>query len=341
VPSKRYGKNTVMKRRDFITLLGCSVAFWPLTTRGQPRKVPVIGWLTVGPFGPNSPNGAAFRQGLAGAGYAAGQDVEIEFRSAGYQLSLLSGLAADLVDRKVAVIITSGSPACAIAAKAATPTIPVVFVVNEDPRKYGLVGSLNRPEANVTGMNFFAGELTGKRLNLLLELIPKTTTIACLLGPPGVTIFEDRRKDILAAAQALGRDVIVVPVYQFDFDTAFATIVQRGAGALIVGDYTSFADPTNRRKILELAARHNIPAIYADARFAADGGLISYGTDFAALFHELGANYVGRILKGAKPADLPVQQPTKFELVINLKTAKALGLRIPRVLLAAATQVIE
>lgn len=330
-----------MRRRDFITVLGCAVASWPLTTHGQQRKVPVIGWLAVGPFGPNSLTGAALRQGLAEAGYAEGRDVDIEFRSAGFQLSLLPELAADLVDRKVAVIITSGSPAAALAAKAATPTIPIVFVINEDPRKYGLVGSLNRPEANVTGVNFLDGELTGKRLSLLLELIPSTTTIACLLGPPGVTIFEDRRQDMLAAAQALGRDVIIVPVNRFDFDTAFATIVQRHAGALVVGDYTLFADPTNRRKILEFAASHNIPAIYANAGFAAAGGLVSYGTDFAVLFHELGAHYVGQILKGAKPTNLPVQQATKFELAINLKTAKAMGLVIPRVLLAAATQVIE
>jgi ABC-type uncharacterized transport system substrate-binding protein len=330
-----------MRRRDFITLLGSAVASWPLATRAQQWEVPVIGWLAVGPFGPNSLGGVAFRQGLARAGYVEGRDISIEFRSAMYQLSLLSGLAADLVDRKVAVIVTSGSPACAIAAKAATQTIPIVFIVNDDPRNYGLVSSLNRPEANVTGVNFLAGELTGKRLSLLLELLPNTTTIACLLGPPGVTIFENRRKDILAAAHALGREVIVVPVQQLDFDAAFATIVERRAGALVVGDYTLFADPIHRRKILEFTARHAIPAIYADARYAAEGGLMSYGTDFAALFHQLGADYVGPILKGAKPADLPVKQPTKFEFVINLKTAKAMGVTVPRVLLTAATQLIE
>jgi len=254
---------------------------------------------------------------------------------------LLSGLAADLVSREVAVIVANSSPSAALAAKAATSTIPIVFITPDDPRKYRLVASLNRPEGNVTGMNFLVGELAGKRLQLLSELVPQTTTIAYLSGPPNSVIFENMRSDILAAARALGRDLFIVPVVQGDYDAAFATIVERQAGALIVGDYTIFFSPPSRRKILELAARHNLPAMYPNAAFAEDAGLMSYGPDPAALYRRLGSDYVGRILKGTKPADLPVQQPTKFELVINLKTARTMGLTIPRVLFAAATQVID
>jgi putative tryptophan/tyrosine transport system substrate-binding protein len=266
--------------------------------------------------------------------------VAIEFRLTN-QLSLLPGLAADVVSREVAVIFANGSPSAALAAKAATSTIPIVFISPEDPRKYGLVASLNRPEGNVTGMNFLVAELAGKRLQLLSELVPQTTTIAYLSGPQNSVVFENLRSDILAAARALGRDLFIVPVVQGDYDAAFRTIAERRAGALIVGDYTIFYVPPNRSKILELATRHNIPAIYPNVVFAEDGGLMSYGAEALALYRRLGSDYVGRILKGTKPADLPVQQPTKFELVINLKTAKAMGLTVPRVLFAAATQVIE
>ena len=325
-----------MKRREFITLLGSAALSWPLTARAQQPKVPVIGWLAFGQFGPAN----AFRQGLADAGYVEGRNVAIEFRLTN-QLSLLPGLAADVVSREVAVIFANGSPSAALAAKAATSTIPIVFISPEDPRKYGLVASLNRPEGNVTGMNFLVAELAGKRLQLLSELVPQTTTIAYLSGPQNSVVFENLRSDILAAARALGRDLFIVPVVQGDYDAAFRTIAERRAGALIVGDYTIFYVPPNRSKILELATRHNIPAIYPNVVFAEDGGLMSYGAEALALYRRLGSDYVGRILKGTKPADLPVQQPTKFELVINLKTAKAMGLTIPRVLFAAATQVVE
>jgi putative tryptophan/tyrosine transport system substrate-binding protein len=325
-----------MRRREFITLLASAALPWSLAVRAQQPKIPVIGWLILGQFGP----AGAFRQGLAEAGYVEGRNVAIEFRSAN-QSPLLSGLAADLVSREVAVIVANGSPSAALAAKAATSTIPIVFITPDDPRKYGLVASLNRPEGNLTGINFLVAELAGKRLQLLSELVPQTTTIAYLAGPPNSVVFENLRSDILAAARALGRDLFIVPVVQGDYDAAFTTIVERRAGALIVGDYTIFFAPPNRRKILELAARHNIPAMYPNVAFAEDGGLMSYGPDATALYRRLGSDYVGRILKGTKPTELPVQQPTKFELVINLKTAKAMGLTIPRVLFAAATQVIE
>jgi ABC-type uncharacterized transport system substrate-binding protein len=325
-----------MKRREFITLLGSATLAWPLAVRAQQPKVPVIGWLALAQFGLSN----AFRQGLAEAGYVEGHNVAIEFRVTN-QPSLLPGLAADLVSREVAVIVANGSPSAALAAKAATSTIPIVFISPDDPRKYRLVASLNRPESNVTGINFLVAELTGKRLQLLSELVPQTTTIAYLSGPPNSVVFESLRSDILAAARALGRDLFIVPVVQGDYDAAFRTIVERRAGALIVGDYTIFYVPSNRSRILELATRHNIPAIYPNAVFADDGGLMSYGAEAATLYRRLGSDYVGRILKGTKPADLPVQQPTKFELAINLKTAKAMGLTVPRVLFAAATQVIE
>jgi ABC-type uncharacterized transport system substrate-binding protein len=328
-----------MKRREFITLLAGAVASWPLHVRAQQAKDPVIGWLSLAPgqfWWPVD----AFRQGLAEAGYFEGRNVTIEFRLAN-QGPPLSGLAAELVSREVAVIVANGSPSAALAAKAATSTIPIVFVSPDDPRKYGLVTSLNRPEGNLTGMNFLVAELAGKRLQLLSELVPQATTTAYLAGPPNSVVFENQRTDILAAARALGRDLFIVPVLQGDYDAAFATIVERRAGALIVGDYTIFRAPSNRRKILGLAAHHNIPAIYPVALFPGEGGLMSYGPDNVALYRRLGSDYVGQILKGAKPADLPVQQPTSFSLVINLKTAKALGLTIPRALLVAATELIE
>jgi len=325
-----------MERRQFITLLGSAAVSWPLAARAQQPRIPVVGWLAYGQFGLIN----AFRQGLGEAGYVEGQNVAIEFRSAN-ELSLLSGLATDLVSREVAVIFANGSPSAVLAAKAATPAIPIVFISPEDPRKYGLVTRLNRPEGNVTGMNFRVAELAGKRLQLLSEIVPHTTTIAYLSGPPNSVVFENLRDDILAAARTLGRDLLIVPVSQGDYDAAFSSIAEQRAGALIVGDYTIFFMPPNRKKILELVARHNIPAIYPNVVFTEDGGLMSYGPNAVELYRRIGSDYVGQILKGAKPADLPVQQPSKFEFVINLKTAKATGLTIPRILFAAATQVIE
>jgi putative ABC transport system substrate-binding protein len=297
--------------------------------------MPVIGILGI----ENSAFVADFLQGLAEAGYVPGQNVAIEYRWTNSARSL-PRLAAELVDRKVDVIVTTGSPYSAVAAKDATSTIPIVFEVAFDPVKYGLVTSLSRPGGpggNVTGMTFLSSELPGKRLNFLLHLIPPATRIA-YLSLPASPISEDLKSDMLSAARALGREIIVLEVRGPDFEAAFTTLVEQRAGALIVGNFTDFV--RNRDKIVELAARHKIPAMYHHRLYVADGGLMSY----AARGHgprELALNYVGQILKGAKPTDLPVRQPTEFELVINLKTAKALGLAIPRALLAAATELID
>jgi putative tryptophan/tyrosine transport system substrate-binding protein len=330
-----------MKRREFITLLGSAAASWPLQAWGQQAGMPLIGWLGAGPYGPNSPMAAAFRQGLAEGGYVEGQNVAIEFRATN-QFPMLPQLAADLVSRRVAVLVAAGSPQAALAAKAATSTIPIVFVVGDDPRRYGIIASLNRPGGNITGINFRNVELAGKRLNLLAELVPNKSRIAYLSGPRIGPVIENLINDVLAAARALGRDMYIVPVAGSDYEAAFASIAEQGADALIVGDYSPFRLPANRNKIIELAAAHQIPAIHPNSVFTANGGLMSYGPDDPlGLYHRLGTDYVGKILKGTKPGDLPVQQPTKFEFVINLKTAKALGLTIPRTLFATATELIE
>ena len=335
-----------MRRREFITLFGGALfsgvaAGWPLLVRAQQPRTPVIGFLGLGAPSPNSGFGVAFREGLAEAGYVVGQNVAIEFRWADHRASLLPQLAADLVDRKVAVIVTTGSPYAAVAAKAATPTIPIVFVLGDDPVQYGLVASLNRPGGTVTGMTFRSGELAAKRLNLLLELVPQATTIAYLSGPSNSAIFEDRKREILAAGRALGRRIVLLEVRNFDFEGAFTSLVEERADALVVGGFTFFQSPRNRDKILELAARHRIAAMYPSRQFVDHGGLMSYDSDTIGVIRRLGGHYVGQILKGAQPADLPVQGPSKFELVINLKAAKALSVAIPRTLLAAATELVD
>jgi putative ABC transport system substrate-binding protein len=330
-----------MRRREFIGLLGGAAA-WPIAASAQQSAMRVIGFLGLGSPGPKSPRVTALLEGVAEAGYVAGQNVAIEFRWANFQASLLPRLVAELVGRQVAVIVTEGSPYAALAAKAATSTIPIVFEITGDPVKYGLVAGLNRPGANVTGMTSLAAELVTKRLNLLLELVPQVTKVGYLSGPSASPVFESQRDEMLAAGRALGRQIIVLEVRRLDFEAAFATAVEQGAGALMVGTYTLFGgDRRNRDKILELTAHHKIPAMYAGRGYVDNGGLMSYDTDLQALFHQVGAHYVGRILNGAKPADLPVQQPTKFELVINLKTANALGLTVPAILLATADEVIE
>jgi len=318
-----------------MTLLGGAVASWPLAAPAQQTGTPVIGVLGLGPR-PNSVFVDGFRQGLAEAGYVPGQNVSIEFRWADNPLSLPRH-AAELVDRKVDVIVTTGSPYAAVAAKHATLTIPIVFGLSEDPRKYGLVTSLSRPGGNVTGITFLTSELVGKWLNLLLDLIPQPSTIA-YLSFPDAPVAEDHKRDMLAAGRALGREIIVSEVRRFDFGATFTTLVEQRADALVVGSFTVFAQ--NRKKIVELAARDQVPAIYPSAQYVIDGGLMSYGTGSSGV-RELARNYVGQILKGTKPADLPVQRPSKFEFVINLKTATAMGLTIPRTLFATATEWIE
>jgi putative ABC transport system substrate-binding protein len=327
-------------RREFLaSLLGGAAAAWPLAARArQTARRPVIGALGSGSADGHVPMVAAFRQGLKETGYVEGQNIMIEYRWAEGQYDRLPALAADLVRHQVALIAVLGGGAGALAAKAATRTIPIVFVIGVDPVKSGLVASLNRPGGNITGVSLFSGELEAKRLELLHELIPAAAVIAMLVNPnfPG---SDSQLRDVQKAARTLGLQPIILRASsERDFDTAFATLVQKGAGALVVGADAFFLG--QRDQIVALAGRHAVPTIYAQREFAAAGGLMSYGTDLADAFRQQGM-YVGRILKGEKPTDLPVQQSTKVELVINLKTAKTLGLSFPLSLLGRADQVIE
>jgi putative tryptophan/tyrosine transport system substrate-binding protein len=329
-----------MRRREFIMLFGGAVA-WPLTARAQQPAMPIIGYLSVHSAAENRRSIIEFRRGLSEAGYGEGRNVAIEYRWAVGQFPRLPELAADLVRRRVAVIVTPGSLGETLAAKAATTTIPIVFAAGGDPVKYGLVASLNRPGGNLTGVSFLTTEIVGKRLSILGELVPQATTIAFLAGGRRALTFEDQTSDVLAAASSHGRQLTVLEVRGADeFDAAFSTLIESRAGALVVGAFPLFFDQRNRDTILKLAAHHKIPAIYPSRLFADAGGLISYGPG-AGVFRQLAVDYVAPILKGAKPADLPVQQATNFALTINLKTAKALGLEIPAMLLAIADDVIE
>jgi putative ABC transport system substrate-binding protein len=283
---------------------------------------------------------AAFREGLSQAGYIEGRNLAIEFRFP-QNLDQLPEYAADLVRRRVAVIVAAGGPRSVRAAMAATSTIPIVFVNGADPIRYGFVPRLNRPNSNVTGTTFVTAELEAKRLDLLLQLVPQVSTVAYLLGSSTTPIFENLRNDMLAAAGALKRQIITLEVPRRDFEGAFAPFVQRPAEALIVGGYTSFLEPRNRNEILRLVSRYKIPAIYPYPQFADSGGLMSYSADIRGAFRRAGLHYVGQILKGAKPSDIPVERPIKFEFVINLRTAKALNLTVPPNLFALATEVIE
>jgi putative ABC transport system substrate-binding protein len=323
-------------------MLGGAAA-WPLAARAQQPAMPVIRFLDIGSPGGNTRNVTVFRQGLAEAGYVEGRNLAIEYRWAEGQDDRLPGLAADLVRRQVAVIVATGSLSTALAAKAATSTIPIVFANGGDPMKYGLVASLNRPGGNLTGVTFISTEIASKRLDLLRKLVPQATTLAFLSGGPRTLTFEEQRSDMLAAARAIGRELVVLACpSELDFEPAFATLVERRAGALVVGAFPLFYGLLrNRDKILELAAHHKIPAMYARRPDVVAGGLMSYSADAVGPYRQLGINYVGRILKGAKPADLPVERSTKLALVINLKTAKTLGLDIPPTLLALADEVIE
>jgi putative ABC transport system substrate-binding protein len=326
-----------MRRRDFITLLGSAAAARPLAVRGQQAKIPVIGFLGFGTSNTFSP---AFRQGLAESGYVLGQNVAIEFRWANFRYAALSRLAAELVERRVSVIVTVGSPYAAAAAKAATSKIPIIFQVTEDPLRYGLVASFNQPGGNLTGVNFLSSEIAGKRLNLLLEIVPRAATVGFLLGPPESPVVETWGNDMRAAGRALGRDIVIAEVRDFDFQAAFNKLVEQQAGALVVGDFTFFYEPRYRDRILNLAVRHNIPTIFPSRLFTIRGGLMSYAPSDDGTWRQVGV-YTARALKGERPADLPVLQPTKFDLVVNLKTAKALGLEMPATLLAIADEVIE
>src|ERR1700730_18047875 len=293
-------------RRKFNAVLGGAAA-WPRAARAQQSRGPMIGFLGAGSPEPNARNVAAFRQGLAEAGYIDGQNVTIEFRWANYQNRLVPGLAADLIRRQPAVLVATGAISPALAAKAATSTIPIVFASGGDPVKYGLVASLNRPGGNITGVTI-SEELAGKRVGLLRELVLKARAVAYLSPDSRILTFEQQRSDIVAAARALGLQIIAVEANSdHDFEPAFATFVQRGADALVVGIAPFlFGVPSNRDKILELAARHKIPAMYPNRSDAVSGGLMSYSSDVQGSYRLLGVHYVGQILRGAKPADLPV-----------------------------------
>jgi putative tryptophan/tyrosine transport system substrate-binding protein len=330
-----------MRRREFIAGLGAAASptLWPLAVRAQQRAIPVVGFLHFGAREAAADSVAGFRQGLKEAGYIEGQNVVVEYRWANEQIEQLPALAADLVRRRVAAILAGGGDPSPIAAKGATSNIPIVFAAGADPIKLGLVASLNRPGGNVTGITVISNELGGKRLDLLRQLVPDATTVGYLAGPADTRLTYDEQVGSLAAARALGRQLVMVETAsEADFEAAFATLEKNRAGALVVGGFPLFGN--HRDKLLRLVARYKIPAIYQSRNFPRDGGLMSYGGDYVDAFR-LGGVYVAQILKGAKPADLPVQQTTKFELIINLKTAHALGLQIPPQLLALADEVIE
>jgi len=327
-----------MRRREFITLLS-SAAAWPLAARAQRRAPPLIGFLGMHSIGEIAPRVERFREGLKAAGYVEGENVEIDWRWSDWQPAAAAAMIDDLLRRQAAVIVSAGGPLPAIAAKRVTSTTAIVFAFGSDPVQLGLVDSLNRPGGNVTGVIYTSSNLEGKRLDLLGQLVPKATTIAYLSGDPNERGIQAQNSDMLAAAASAGKEIIVLDIRRDnDIDGAFSTLVERGVGALAV----AFANILRRNvdRIVALAALHMIPAIYPFRDFVLGGGLISYGGRELDAYQPAGV-YVGRILNGEKPADLPVQQSTQFELVINLKTAKALGIEIPRRLIAFANEVIE
>ena len=326
-----------MNRREFITLVGGAAA-WPLVARAQQSAMPVIGYLYAGSSAPVASLIAVFRDGLAENGYIEGRNVMIEYRYADGRYDRLPDLAGDLVRRHVAVIVPPPSTAAALAAKGATRTIPIVFAVTDDPAKLGLVASLSRPGGNATGVNFLVAELVAKRLALLRELVPAAVRVVVLVNPDNANT-ESVTKDLKQAAPALDMRIDVIHARDSrEIEAAFAALVRTKADALLVGPDSVFQ---NRRvQLATLAARHAVPTVFPVREFVEVGGLMSYGTSLTNAYRQLGV-YTGRILKGTKPGELPVVQSTKFELLINLPTARALGIDIPSTLLARADEVIE
>jgi putative tryptophan/tyrosine transport system substrate-binding protein len=333
-----------MTRRELITLLAGAAAapslLWPLAARAQQSgPMPVIGLLGATSFDSEAEYLRAFRQSLKEIGYVEGENVAIDYRWAEGQYDRLPALAGELVRRQVAVIASAGGPTTAFAAKAATTTVPIVFVVSDDPVRLGLVASLARPGGNLTGINFFSAELAAKRLELLRELVPAATRVAVLVNPADATHTETTLRDVEPAARALGRQIQVLNASSSrEIDAAFASFAREPPDALFIASSPFF---TSRRiQLVQLAARHAVPAIYVGRQYVEVGGLISYGASLTDAWRQLGT-YAGRILKGANPADLPVVQASKFELIINHQTARMLGLTVPDKLLVAADEVIE
>jgi len=326
-----------MRRREFIAGLG-GAAVWPLVARAQHAAMPVIGFLGAGSISGYASYVDAFRRGLTAAGSVEGHDVAVEFRWLDGRYDRAPALAAELVDKQVAIIVATGGTAVALAAKTATTTTPIVFVIGADPIKFGLVASINRPGGNVTGVSFLINLLTAKQLEVLHEVIPKTADIGFLVNPDNPNAEPDTREVRFAAARLARKLIVAGASSAAEIDTAFATLVKQGANAVVIGADALFV--SHQDQIVKLAIRHSLPAIYNSRGYVMDGGLMSYGPDQAEAYRQAGV-YASRILKGEKPTNLPVVQPTKFELVINLKTAKALGLNIPPSLLARADEVIE
>jgi putative tryptophan/tyrosine transport system substrate-binding protein len=326
-----------MRRRDFIAAAGSTAVAWPLAVRAQQPAMPVIGFLAGQSRQGRAYLTAALKQGLSETGYIEGQNTGIEYRWAENQNNRLPELAVELLARKVAVIVAGPLPA-ALAAKAATADIPIVFAIGGDPVKGGLVASLNRPDGNVTGVSFFTTTLEPKRVELLQEVSPNVAVIGMLLNPKSLD-YENQVRDVQTAARSIGQQIVILNASsEHDIENAFATIVQQRVGAVLIGSDPFFTD--QRNQLVALAAFHGVPAIYQWREFTEAGGLMSYGTSLTDAYRNVGI-YVGRILKGTKSADLPVQQSTKVELVINLKTARALGLTFPLPLSGRADEVIE
>jgi putative ABC transport system substrate-binding protein len=325
-------------RREFITLLGSAAAAWPLAARAQQAAMPMIGYLEAGPLERTRENVAAIRRGLSDAGYVEGRNLSIEYRWAEDHLERLPALADDLVRRQVAAIVVTTTPAV-VAAKAATKSISIVFSMGADPVEAGLVASLNRPGGNITGIYNLNTTVESKRLQLLHELVPAATSIAFLVNPTNAVIAETQTRELQVAARTRGVRLLVLNASNpSEFDAAFATIVLERAGGLVVGTDALFSNRLDQ--LIALAVRNRLPVMFARRDATVAGGLMSYGTDYFDALRQVGV-YTGRILKGEKPAELPVLQPTKFELVINVTTAKVLGLEVPNRLLAIADEVIE